>query len=89
MSDVEDWLGRVKPRTALLATELLRIVLTILVHREEDPDPRATLSTGPVLEIIRNVIESLQQLDHETRLLPDCRLTAVETEAPAEKAVRA
>ena len=58
MHSVESTLSIVEPRTAGLAVELLRICTTILSH----DDPKGTLADGPVLEIVRNVMRSLERL---------------------------
>jgi hypothetical protein len=70
MQELEWHLGRVTPRTMLLARELLGICVTILAFRGEDPDPESTLGDGPVLEIVRNVISSLEYCKSEMRIGP-------------------
>src|SRR5262245_45139764 len=51
MREIEANLAQAQPRTALLATELLRIALTILTRQVENPEH--ALAEGPVLEIVR------------------------------------
>jgi hypothetical protein len=51
MHDLERILADVRPRTALLAQELLGIAITILAYAGEDPKGR--LAQGPVLDIGR------------------------------------
>ncbi|MDB5510037.1 MAG: hypothetical protein JWL93_2506, partial [Hyphomicrobiales bacterium] len=46
-----------KPRTVRGVIELLNVVMTILAHRELDPEHR--MSDGPILEILRNAHEML------------------------------
>ena len=65
----EELLSMAKPRTMLLACELLGICVTILAYEGEDPE--GTLAQGPVLEIVRNVISSLECCDSEMRIGPD------------------
>ena len=61
MHQLEELLSMAKPRTMLLARELLGICVTILAYEGEDPE--GTLAQGPVLEIVRNVISSLEHHD--------------------------
>jgi hypothetical protein len=68
MHQLEFHLSQCKPRTILLARELLGICVTILAHQNEDPDH--TLSQGPVLEIVRNVIASLEFQKADMRVGP-------------------
>jgi hypothetical protein len=71
MQELESLLAEAKPRTILLARELLGIAITILAHEGEDPD--SVLAHGPVLDIVRNVGSSLEWLTAETRLGPKKR----------------
>ena len=61
MHQLEELLSMAKPRTMLLARELLGICVTILAYEGEDPE--GMLAQGPVLEIVRNVISSLEHHD--------------------------
>ena len=64
MHELEYILAMQKPHTMLLALELLGICITILAHE----DPKATLAEGPVLDIIRNVVHSLEYCKNEMRI---------------------
>ncbi|HEU0040279.1 MAG TPA: hypothetical protein VFR76_13505 [Verrucomicrobiae bacterium] len=60
MQTIESHISICEPRTVLLARELLRMCVTILAHGNEDPE--SVLAQGPVLEIVRNVITSLEAM---------------------------
>lgn len=60
MDYLEDHLSQWEPRTILLARELLGMCITILAYKNEDP--KSVLAEGPVLEILRNVVASLEDL---------------------------
>jgi len=64
MLALENQLSFFEPRTILLAREMLRACVTILAHGYEDPE--SPLAQGPVLEIIRNVLKSLENVKGET-----------------------
>jgi hypothetical protein len=67
MKEIENLLAEIgKPRTMLLARELLGVCITILAHE----DPEGTLAEGPVLEIVRNVVEALEHCKAEMRIGP-------------------
>jgi hypothetical protein len=68
MGSLEQHIAGFEPRTALLACELLRVCTTILARQKEDPE--CVMAQGPVLEIIRNVLEALRHLDGNTRIGP-------------------
>ncbi len=68
MHELEYHLSTAKPRTMLLARELLGMCVTILAFENEDP--KGTLAKGPVLEIVRNVISSLEFLKADMRIGP-------------------
>ena len=68
MQALEYHLARFKPRTALLACELLGVCTTILARRKEDPEH--VMAHGPVLKIIRNVVKALRSLEGDTRIGP-------------------
>jgi hypothetical protein len=68
MTELEYLLAQAKPRTVLLARELLRIAVTILAFRCEDPDPEMSLGNGPVLELVRNVVASLDDCEGGMRI---------------------
>jgi hypothetical protein len=70
MKELEYHLGEVKPRTMLLAWELLRVAITILAHRSEDPNPTSYLGNGPALDILHNVLRSLEHCKPEMRVGP-------------------
>jgi hypothetical protein len=61
MHELEYHLSRTEPRTILLARELLGVCVTILAHETEDPEH--ILAQGPVLDIVRNVIKSLDTMN--------------------------
>ena len=60
MKELEYHIGEMKPRTMLLARQLLRVAITILAHRSEDPNPQSYLGNGLVLDILHNVLDSLE-----------------------------
>ncbi len=64
MKDIESTLATVTPRTALLARELLDICVTIL----SCGDDASVLGEGPILEMVKNVKDAIDQLPHETKL---------------------
>lgn len=66
MEELEGLIVMCKPRTALLAREMLGICITILAYE----NPEETLGRGPVLEIIRNVVSSLDFLKADMRIGP-------------------
>ena len=66
MQELELHLSMAKPRTMLLARELLGMCVTILAYQNEEPE--GVLGQGPVLEIVRNVISSLEFMKAETRI---------------------
>jgi hypothetical protein len=68
MKDLEELLARVKPQTMLLARELLRIAMTILAYQGEADHPETYFGNGPVLEIVRNVVASLEHCEPEMRI---------------------
>jgi hypothetical protein len=63
MKELEDILGEVEPRTMLLARELLGIAITILAHENRE----SYLAQGPLLDILRNVVQSLEYCKGEMR----------------------
>lgn len=64
MRQLEYHLAMCEPRTIMLARQLLRMCVTILAHQQEDPEH--TFSEGPVLDIVRNVLKALDELDGDT-----------------------
>jgi hypothetical protein len=68
MHEIESLIDMCEPRTILLARELLGICVTILAFAYEDPE--GALAEGPVLEIVRNVISSLDHMKAEMRIGP-------------------
>jgi hypothetical protein len=70
MKELEYRLAALEPQTMLLARELLRMAVTILAYTGEDPNPDSTLGNGPVLEIVRNVLASLEHCKAEMRIGP-------------------
>ena len=66
MREIENVFADWEPRTMLLARELLRVCITILAHHHEDPE--SVLAAGPALEIIRNVVGSLDYCDGEMKI---------------------
>lgn len=55
MKKLEEILAEVKPRTVLLAQQMLGIAATILSHDERD----SVMAEGPILQIVRNVTKAL------------------------------
>ena len=69
MKELENLFAEIgKPRTMLLARELLGVCVTILAHAHEDPE--STFAQGPVLEILRNVLNSLDWCKAEMEIGP-------------------
>jgi hypothetical protein len=68
MNEIEGLLSEFTPRTALGACQLLRVAVEILAY--EGIDPEATLASGPILQIVRNVTDALGWL------CPDLPLSA-------------
>ncbi len=52
----------------LLARELLGVCVTILAYAYEDPE--STVAQGPVLKILRNVLDSLDCCEAKTKIGP-------------------
>ena len=63
MKEIEQYLAKITPKTALLAQKMLGICITILSH----PEREEALGQGPVLEIIQNVKAALEWLPSEMR----------------------
>ena len=57
------------PHTMLGARQMLGMAVTILAHTQEDPE--SNLAQGPLLEIVRNVIKSLEWCKGEMHLGPE------------------
>ena len=69
MKELENLFAEIgEPRTMLLARELLGVCVTILAHVHEDPE--STFAQGPVLEILRNVLNSLDSCKAEMEIGP-------------------
>lgn len=66
MQVYEDMLARAEPHTVMLAREMLRVCLTVLVHQIEAPE--TVLADGPVIQIIQRVIAGLDRMPGTTRL---------------------
>lgn len=64
MGQFEKQLACSEPRTILLAREMLGVCVTILAYQNEDPE--GALAQGPVLEIVRSVVKSLEYVDGNT-----------------------
>jgi hypothetical protein len=64
MKELEDILGEIEPGTMLLARELLGIAITILAHENRE----SYLAQGPLLDILRNVVHSLEYCKAEMRI---------------------
>jgi hypothetical protein len=64
MKELEDTLGQIEPRTMLLARELLGVAITILAHEDRE----SYLAQGPLLDILRNVVQSLEYCKAEMRI---------------------
>jgi hypothetical protein len=73
MKELEDRLAQVKPRTILLARQLLGIVKTILAYKGEDSNPGNYFADGPVLDIVHNVLELLEYCKADLRVGPQRR----------------
>ena len=71
MYELEYQLAMAEPRTVLLARELLGIAVTILAYAGEDPE--GTLAQGPLLDLVRNVVKSLDYCKGEMRIGPKRR----------------
>jgi hypothetical protein len=69
MKEIETVLSGWAPESVSAAREMLRVVVTILATRGEDPG--GTLGDGPILEIVRHVVESLEYLDDEIQIGPE------------------
>lgn len=67
MRETELHLANGVPRTITTACELLGICLEIMNQRNIDPE--STMSEGPVIEILRNVLSSLDHLPPDVRLV--------------------
>jgi hypothetical protein len=59
MKGCEDYFSGTEPRTMLGARELLKICVTILAHEDKE----SPLSDGPLVDIIHNVVASLEWCD--------------------------
>jgi hypothetical protein len=68
MKQLECDIADMEPRTIILARELLGVAATILAHSIEHPE--ATLSDGPILEIIVNVKNALEHCDGKMPIGP-------------------
>ncbi len=64
MEMIQGHIAECEPRTMLLAREMLGMCLTILVQQIEHPDH--VMAQGPVVEMLRTVISSLEALDGRT-----------------------
>jgi hypothetical protein len=71
MQEIEHHLANLTPCTMLCAREMLGMGVTILAHAGEDPE--STLANGPVLDIVRNVIQSLDYCKAEMSIGPKRR----------------
>jgi len=67
MQEIEGYLIDVRPRTVRLAREMLRICLVTVAH--EQVDPGSSLAKGPIAEILRNVLWSMDW-KQDMRLVP-------------------
>jgi hypothetical protein len=70
IEDLENLLAQAKPRTALLARELLRVALAILASEHEDLDLENRLAMAPAIEILRNVAAALDDCEPGMRIGP-------------------
>ena len=69
MCELQDTLARLgEPQTVLGARELLGIAIKMLPYLIESPE--STVALGPVIQLVRNVNESLKWLDGHMRLCP-------------------
>jgi len=57
------------PRTMRGAWQMMDVLITILMHREVDPE--LTLSSGPVLQLAQRVKEAIEFVDGDTPLYPE------------------
>jgi hypothetical protein len=69
MQEMEYHLSRME--TILLARELLGVCVTILAYEHEDPEH--VLAQGPVLDIVRNVIKSLDAMNGDMPIGDEAR----------------
>jgi len=67
MHECEYSLASLEPKTMKLATELLGVCITVLAAQLEDPE--TVMGSGPVLEIIRNVKNGLENMPGQTKLV--------------------
>ena len=72
MAKREEILAMARPYTTLGAKELLKVCLAILEEREAElcTAELPYMAQGPVREILRNVISSIDYAPHETRIGP-------------------
>jgi len=68
MQQLESHLADVQPRTMLLAREMLRMVVTILIDEMENPE--SVLADGPALKLVQNVLSSLAYCRGDMRIGP-------------------
>jgi hypothetical protein len=69
MCELQDTLARLgEPQTVLGARELLGMAIKMLPYLIESPE--STVALGPVIQLVRNVKESLKWLDGHMRLCP-------------------
>lgn len=59
MKTLEDLIGAAEPKSMRAVVKMLGVAHTILSHE----DPKAYMADGPVVEILRNVIEALEYCD--------------------------
>jgi hypothetical protein len=59
MKELESLISEMKPETLHCAREMLGVVITILAYE----DPKGTLAEGPLLDIVRNVVNALEEID--------------------------
>jgi len=70
VKEIENLLAEIgKPQTMLLARELLGVCVTILAHAYEDRE--SAFAQGPVLEILRNVLDSFQWCEADMQIGPE------------------
>jgi len=69
------------PNCALVARKLLEVVQDILAYQKKEPEH--TFASGPLLEIVSNVILGLEHIDGtEPFKQPRKRANETETEVP-------
>lgn len=64
MREAENFLAQFEPGNIMAAWAMLEVAIEILAH--EAIDPEATLASGPVGDIVRNVLRALESVKGDT-----------------------